>query len=623
MSPSHQSPSPSSPKRPSLPNRTSSTNSLSSSARQSKQNRPYVVGQRSHTRNTSYGKNLNKLPKINSSQAVAEGNTRNHQRKGSGPGTTTPSTSPKVHFNKRNRSHVSLNKAAGQAGLKKNHSATSIVRNQSATQLKKHVVGPLTAVKPQKKKPQKEKAFQISDGDYSTEEEEPGWEDTTSPENTRQNSAYSTRPPSPVEERKATNEQHRHSSPPAPSLQPTYRSEPSFAIQSSESDLSKKHPDLLQHNPRSKGAPPAMSTVSAMATKPQSNHKTASPKPTANGTVSKGTPTGASTSTSAENGISKFIGTSVPSRESSYVPDMDDDYDSPSSFLPNYHPRSDGLPSYSSQPPKHAKLSPRKSDTPVHSRTQQRLDLQRRETMRASTASSASGPIPNSVHDPSSIQMPRPGSRNRSRASAIGPIDPNTARQDFESSTRQLNVIRRLRNPITESLRRLRDAGAMEIHPSSSAAVGKDSNKGPRISEARPASRAGPVAAANGRAALNGSAHNAGDPLNINGKLLSRSLEERRQEHDAHLRALEQRGGNNRATTRPNSRGSKHRVRFQRQGSHDDIGLSRSRGDTDEEEDEQGEAGDGGVERGIVRSGGSEELELLRRIWGAKVWVGD
>ena len=572
MPPSQQSPSPSSFRRPSLPDRASSTHSLSSSGKQSKINRAYVVGQR-FTRNTSYGKNLNKLPKINSSQAIAEGTARNHQRKGSGPEKTTPSTSPKVHF-KRNKSHVSLNKNTSSTALRRNHSAASIVRNQSATQLKKHGLAPLTPARPQKNDPQKDTGFHFGNGETSSDEGEAEWEDTShSPETTRQNSAYSTRPTSPVDTRSAK-EQQRRTSPPPPSMRPTHFSSPTLVGQGSDFDHNQRPSDLLHYNPKS-GVLPAMSSVSAMATKPQSNlPKAAEPKPTANGAVANGSPIGASTSTSAENGISKFIGTSAPSRgSSSYALEADDSLDLPSSFLPNYHPRLDSL----AQP----KSAHRQPSTPISSRTQQRLDLQRRETMRASTTPTTSNP----AHDPSSsLQMPRPGSRNRSRASAINPVDPKAARQDYESSSRQLNVVRRFRNPITESLTRLEDSGALNTQTPGPTKGKPRPDPGPR-----PASRAGPIAAANGRAAINGSA---GDPLNINGKLLSRSLEERRQEHDMQARP---------------------RVRFQRQGSHDDIGLSRSRGDTDDEEEVVG--------RGVV-GGGRDEVELLRRIWAAKVWVG-
>lgn len=195
-------------------------------------------------------------------------------------------------------------------------------------------------------------------------------------------------------------------------------------------------------------------------------------------------------------------------------------------------------------------------------------------------------------------------------------LDSKARKKEFDSASRHLNVVRRFRNPVTESVARLQARDLIDKVDRGGGKKGK--SKASTADPARPSSRAGPIAADGGRK-MNGVGPTA------NGKVaLSRSVEEQERRHKpsdgAHDAGFTE--------TRPNSnnnRGGRNRVRFQRQGSHDDIGLSRSRGDTDEDEDEgvgMGVVGEGGQSGAPDERGEGDEQDLLRRMWTAKVWNG-
>ena len=140
--PSHEVPSPL--KRPSLASRAQSTTSVlkSPSLAAPQQNRSSTKLHKVHrpARNTSHGKNLHKLTKLTPAHpedGVEDGGPvgKNHQRKKS----TTPSTSPKSHHVKRNSSTVSLAKGHGSSSAlkKKTHSDVVLKRNGSAAEVKK------------------------------------------------------------------------------------------------------------------------------------------------------------------------------------------------------------------------------------------------------------------------------------------------------------------------------------------------------------------------------------------------------------------------------------------------------------------------------------------------------
>jgi hypothetical protein len=124
-------------------------------------------------------------------------------------------------------------------------------------------------------------------------------------------------------------------------------------------------------------------------------------------------------------------------------------------------------------------------------------------------------------------------------------------------------VVRRFRNPILESLGRLRDAGTMP-HGTGTVTPGA-------ATKSRPQSRRGLNTGANG----------------VLKPVLSRSFEDKKPSPMASRSSSHGRGG---------------RIQFARQGSHEDIALSRSKGS---------EEGDGEEEV----DGMSKEEGMIRRIW--------
>lgn len=590
--------SPSPIKRPSLNERTSSTHSLSSSGRQTtaaahKVHRPHVVSR--HSRNVSHGKGLSKLGKTQSTASINTDHQHQqphqHQRRKSGG--ITPPDSPRTPLVNRNGSHVTLPKNTSYGNLRKNHSASTLARNLSHPALKK--VG-LTPAPRQKSKEKKDGVFQL--GDRSSDEEEEGeWEDSTtlSPEVTRNNSKTAT----PARVTTPNGEQNSHgrsesdvarpertSSPPQPDLRNNNRSVPNLR---NDSMLGQSHippdPALLHQQPRASRAPPAMSTVSAHAGPSQLvrsessksfthiSHAEASLGSTAPATsnvtsasmnvtpATSGPRSGpVPVASSIEGGVSHFLPMETPSSAIRQIADESDE-DSPSNFLSNYKPQ----PSESPEKTKtlHKARMPQNA-----SRTQQKLELQRREIMRAGAATPTTSPPTGLGLNLSSASLHnRASSRNRNRSLA-GEI--KAVKQDYESAVKQLTVVRRFRSPIVESMNRLKEKSALPQD------IGLVSSSG-AFSKSRPQSRRGP------------------NPTNVNGHTktgpgVSRSLEDK---------------GVSPLASRSNSRGRAGRVRFQRQSSHDDIEVTPSQGSLDGAQDDE-------------HCGLTPEEALIRRIWDSR-----
>lgn len=604
--------SPSALKRPSVAERNSSNHSLSSSSKQSTHRtvRPHVVGRGSHARQVSHGKNLSKLGRNTSATSLASDASRSHQRQRSGP--TPSSGSLRQSPIKRNASHVGLPRnALSQVNLRKNHSATVLGRNVSHPVLKKSALVPaLKAHRPQKSK-KKISAFEL--GDKSSDEAEPEdeeeaeWEDTSaSPELTR-NSALTLSQPQPPTSKPAPQPEKPPDSPSSPQsraacpsgqpTQTTNRSAPNLAhradiashLKLSGTAESLASPTLLQSNPRSSRAPPAMSSILAHSIHhqlPRSNssksfthitHADAASSKETSGNPSLQSTTGAHGS-SADGGVSHFLPSSTPGDNA--ADDNDSDYDSPSNFIPNYRPEP------SSSPEKH-RTSSKLLRSNVPSRTQQRLELQRRETMRSSA--SAQSPPPSSEtgfrFGSSASLHSRSGSRGqRDRSTGTGG-DGKAAKRDYEATVKQMGVVRRFRNPVLESLQRLKDLGILPPETGVLPPKGTASTS----SAKRPPSRRG-----QSNASSSGNLHVAGAVTNG----VSRSLEEKPPSPMA-------------ARTSSRGRGAGH-VRFQRQGSHDDIGLSRSRASYEEQEVEERDDPD------EEDPGVSPEEALLRRMWESR-----
>ncbi|ETI28075.1 hypothetical protein G647_00524 [Cladophialophora carrionii CBS 160.54] len=580
--------SPSPIKRPSLTERNSSAHSQSSPGRQTtvhKVHRPHAVTR--HSRNVSHGKGLSKLGKVQSTASINTDTQRNHQRKKSGG--TTPPHSPRTPLVKRNSSHVALAKNTSFGNLRKNHSATALPRNVSHAALKKFGLAP--AIK-QKNKEAKDGVFQL--GDRSSDDEEEGeWEDSTtqSPELTRSNSKTSTParahtpnngdPTPPQHAAQEITRHQRTSSPPPPSLKTKNRSAPNLKNELVMSQAQNPpDPALIQQYPRSSRAPPAMSTVSAHVGPSQLvrsdssrsfthiSHADAASSNANPGAVGKHTGVSSGpvsgpvlTSSSVEGGVSHFLQTDTPASSFRQIVD-ESDGDSSSNFLSNYKPQP-------SESPEKTKTLHKARISQMQSRTQQKLDLQKREISRAGPATPTAPLAPGMgvpLASATSLHS-RAASRNRNRSLA-GEI--KAVKQDYETAMKQFMVVRRFRSPMIESLNRLKEKNVLPQDIGMAATAGT-------ASKSRPQSRRGPSANT-----VNGHA----------GAGISRSCEEQRSSPLA---------------SRSGSRGRGGRVHFQRQGSHDDIEVTPS----------QPESGLDGAQDD-EQFGLSPEEALVRRIWGSR-----
>ena len=215
-----------------------------------------------------------------------------------------------------------------------------------------------------------------------------------------------------------------------------------------------------------------------------------------------------------------------------------------------------------SESPEKARTLAKSRFASAPSRTQQKLELQRRETMRTGGGPDYAPFIGHGskcwfrlcpLHS-------RSGSRGRNRSIAE---EMKAQKVDFETGVKQLTVVRRFRNPIMQSLNRMKASGALH----SDLGVAKN---GP--AKSRPQSRR----------SMNSAAGHGPNKASV-----SRSLED-----------------NKSATTASGSRRTSRGVHFQRQGSHDDIGITPSQGSPD------GADEDDGI---------SPEEALMRRIWNSRV----
>ncbi|KAK4946913.1 hypothetical protein LTR10_014055 [Elasticomyces elasticus] len=570
--------SPSPMKRPSLTERTSSTHSLSSSGKQTtthKVHRPHVVSR--HSRNASHGKGLSKLGKVHSTASIIT--NQHHQRKKSGG--TTPPQSPRTALVKRNSSHVTLPKNLSHGNLRKNHSATALARNTSHPALKKAGLPPPAP----KQNEKKDGVFQLGDRS-SDDEEEAEWEDsaTQSPEMTRNNSKTAT----PVRvgtpngahgseefaDRVLVDRTRRASSPPKPSLKNNNRSAPNLR---EDSGISPSHlppdPALLNQHPRASRAPPAMSTVSAQVgprellrneSSRSITHISQGEAASINATAAKSGAgsSQAAASSSVDGGVSHFL---PDTTNSSFQHDADgSDDDSPSTFLSNYKPQP-------SESPEKARRLHKVRLPPNASRTQQKLELQRREIMRAGAATPTTPPTHGMGLNGSSTSLhSRTSSRNRNRSLAGGRSlagELKAVKPDYETAVKQVMVVRKFRSPIMESVSRLKESNILppelgRVHSNLASSKG------------RPFSRRGySTTSANGTLKTG----------------TSKSPERKRP-----LLA-----------SRSSSRSHVGRVHFERRNSHDDIEVTPAQGSPDDAEDDE--------EEGL-----SAEEALIRRIWDSR-----
>lgn len=262
-----------------------------------------------------------------------------------------------------------------------------------------------------------------------------------------------------------------------PQEQEEQDSEPAHAPESSAIASRLLSPSL------SAKAPPAMSSISALA-KPAASDIHIPPNTSLNSlasgqdgprrTVSSSTQLAntpgnqtQATSSSIEGGVSRFIvdnGRAV--NRPSYKTDSDPN--TPSSFLPHYHPNTPPSPkgTTSSQKPKASPPSrPPGSEPP--SRTQQKLWLQRTAALNTSPPDShGSGTGSPSTMDPAYMATARPGSSPYdTRGLANGAVrtggsghdnEAKQTRKAYEKTALELDVVRRFQSPTADSFNRLR-----------------------------------------------------------------------------------------------------------------------------------------------------------------------
>ncbi|MCJ1380130.1 hypothetical protein MMC17_003233 [Xylographa soralifera] len=161
-----------------------------------------TLGRLPHARNPSYGKNLNKLTKLNATHGGEEGGVTRNQSKQK---LYTPSTSPSTKDIRRNSSNVSLPRVTSKTSVKRNSSNVSLKRNGSSTTQLSKIGRPTTPLRNSHTKSKtKQNTSANATGNFSVGSDEDQDEDWTeesnsqSPSTTRQSSEGArTRPGSP------------------------------------------------------------------------------------------------------------------------------------------------------------------------------------------------------------------------------------------------------------------------------------------------------------------------------------------------------------------------------------------------------------------------------------------
>jgi len=487
--------------------------SHSSKAPVHKAHRAHVVGGgRNHHRNPSVGKNFNKLQRF---QLGPEPTGRHHQRKKSAP--ATPIASPK------GTAHVRWD-----TGTEDDHSrAHSMKRNNSTPVLRRNSTGlgkkALVTDRPLLKK--KSVGFEL--GDDETDEAE--WEDTTqSPESTRRNSVVPSNHSAenavvlvdPLTFVKRPYPQiPRATSLPDSVINKIVRKDPEEDEEENDSDTTPEQEQpseqgdiasrLLSPSHSAK-APPAMSSISAMGEhKPPvadsasrsasfklAGGQDAARRTFSSSTIGLGSIPGSqpqATSSSMEGGVSRFIVNNKAGQASSRT---DSDPNTPSSFLPHYHPQTPPSPGRAGK----STASPARprggADLP--SRTQQKLWLQRTATLNnsppdthgVSTTAAPSAMDPsymNTGHkrSASGVYDVNRGMNGASRGGSGFDSETRHVRKAYEKMSLELMVVRRFQSPTGDSFNRLRSvARASKVLGASaeqSSAMGKPIQSAPSL----------------------------------------------------------------------------------------------------------------------------------------------
>ena len=307
-------------------------------------------------------------------------------------------------------------------------------------------------------------------------------EDTDEEEGTKQETQQTQekdqeQPSQPEQQQEQKQEQEKEQEEKRPREQQEQESESAHAPESSAIASRLLSPSL------SAKAPPAMSSISALA-EPTATDVHIPPNTSLNNlasgqdgsrrTVSSSTQLAntpgnqtQATSSSIEGGVSRFI---VDNNRAANQPSYktDSDPNTPSSFLPHYHPNTPPSPKAapSSQKPK-ASPPTRPPGSEPPSRTQQKLWLQRTAALNTSPPDShASGNGSPSTMDPAYMATARPGSSPYdSRGLANGAVragvsghdsEAKQTRKAYEKTALELDVVRRFQSPTADSFNRLR-----------------------------------------------------------------------------------------------------------------------------------------------------------------------
>ncbi|KAE8388122.1 hypothetical protein BDV23DRAFT_159821 [Aspergillus alliaceus] len=471
-----------------------------------------VGGGRNHHRNPSFGKNLNKLQRHLSQQQIeTEKPGRHHQRKKSAPATpaaVTPATSP------RGQHHVRWDGALGEshqtaASMKKNNSSPALRRNSNSV-IGKIGKKALVTDRPHTSSGKKKTVgFELGDSD---DNDDGDWEDTTqSPESTRRSSVAQSRdsventtvlvdpltfvkrsyPQFPrstsLPESSLNNFGHNNQLPDGDSddehnSDGDKQTRPLETEEREGGSRTADHGDIasrLLSPSHSAKAPPAMSSISATAkpamvdplsrnaslTNIAAGHDNLRRPVSSSQNALASTPGNLTqaTSSSIEGGVSRFIkaGFQAASR-------TDSDPNTPSSFLPHYHPQTPPSPGRTGSKRTRASPPSRPAGAEPHSRTQQKLWLQRTAALNTSPpdghgVSAAASP---SAMDPAFMAAAhaRPGAGFDAGRGLVngtlrtGPVHDNEAkhiRKAYEKTALELTVVRRFQSPTGDSFRRL------------------------------------------------------------------------------------------------------------------------------------------------------------------------
>lgn len=468
--------------------------------------RAHVVGggHRSHGRNPSFGKNLNKLQRHTSAGHItSEATVRHHQRKKSAP--ATPAASPRGGHHVRWDSGLNAGQAA-TSSIKRNNSSPALRnprRNSSGVLAKKALVTGRPATSSGKKKTV---GFELGVSDNDDDDDEGEWEDTTqSPESTRRSSVAQSKDsventavlvdpltfvkrPYPQVPRAASSlpesacrsfSRDAHSPDGSDQSQEQPVSEPEERKE--EITRSPEHSDIaarLLSPSHSARAPPAMSSISATVkpapvdtiSRNASLTNLAGPdglrRPLFSSTATlantPGNQTNA-TSSSMEGGVSRFIINNKNRAQASSRTDSDPN--TPSSFLPHYHPQTPpspnrGVGKHKASPPS------RPPGTEPPSRTQQKLWLQRTAALNTSPPDShgmSTAVSPSAMDTAFIASHGRAGSGVYEASRALvngssrtgGDAEAKHIRKAYEKIALELSVVRRFQSPTGDSFARL------------------------------------------------------------------------------------------------------------------------------------------------------------------------